>query len=145
MSCHFGPCYLKMEADFFADPQAESLCTGFLQLLCWPDRIDKEAEMAARLLEHPDIRNVQISLRPYWAEHGLWEVHIPFLYNTERFDMRIYNNLVSQFAGTGDSVRTRTANLLIHISNNVSVQSLLDDSQAKSVDLLLERPWIPFV
>lgn len=142
MSCHFGPHYQKMEADFFADPRMESLCTGFLRMLCHPGQED--GDMAARLLDRPEVRNAQISVRPYWADHGLVELYAPFLYDTTEFDCRAYADMAARLAGPGSDVRIYRENLYIQISNRISAEALRCDTRTKGVELLMARPWIPF-
>lgn len=137
MSCHFGPHYQAMEADFFAEPRAEFLCTGYLQVLCAPGQA--EAAEAARLLDRPEIRNAQVLVRPYWADHGLEQLCAPFLYDTAVCDLDACAAMVVRLAGTAPSVRIRRDNHVIEIANQTSA-----DARAGYARLMLARPWIPF-
>lgn len=137
MSCHFGPHYQKEEAAFFADPRAEALCTGFLQVFYSPGQEDAEA--AARLLDRPEICNARISVRPYWADHSLVQLHVPFLYDAERLDLAVGAALLAKLGGAGSSVRVRRESRCIEMTNRDCAQA-----QAGYAQLLLTRPWIPF-
>lgn len=142
MSCHFGPAYQKTEAEFFACPGANRLCTGFLQIICPAEQADGEARAAAGLLDRPDVRDVRISVRRYWADHAWMQVRIPFLYDTEDFNCDGYVDLVARLCGSASAVRTQADHLFISVTNRIPVVPG-DDGQAKYVALLLARPWIP--
>lgn len=141
MSCHFGPHYQKMETDFFADPRAESLCTGFLQLLCPAGEAEHAAELAAGLLDRPGIGHIQVSVRPDWADHGLEQVHIPFLYDSNGFERDVYVQIAARLCGS--PVCVSSDHLTVRITNRLPALALPAGGQARCVRLLLARPWVP--
>lgn len=140
MSCHFGPHYQQMEADFFADPRAEDLCVGYLCLICHPEQAEMEKERAADALKRLDIQNVQISMRPYWCNPSLIQLHIPFLYYTPSFSVESYSSVFSELSFNGE-IRFSSSNFRFSFQNVASPDALVEQEKTNYVKVLLQRPW----
>lgn len=140
MSCHFGPHYQQMEAEFFADPRAEDLCTGHLCLVCPAGREEKERERALHALNQLDTQNIQVTLRPYWPKPALAQLDIPFEYFAPSFSEETYTSVLSALSYNG-RIRFGTAGNVCFFRNNLIPEKLTDQPEGNCIDLLLQKPW----
>lgn len=140
MSCYFGPHYQQMEAEFFADPRAENLCTGHLCLVCPAGSAEMEKERSVHALRQLDIQNIRVTVRPYWPNPAIVQLDIPFLYYAPSFTADAYSSAFSKLSFDG-KIRFRSFNLTYSFQNNLLPDALTDQAEANSIDLLLQRPW----
>lgn len=140
MSCHFGPHYQQMEAEFFADPRAEDLCTGQLCLVCPAGREEIERERAIHGLKQLDIQNIRVTLRPYWPNPALMQLDIPFAYYAPSFSEDAYASVFSELSWDG-KIRFGTGGNCCFFRNRLTPEDLTDRAEANCIDLLLQRPW----
>lgn len=140
MSCHFGPHYLHMEADFFDNPRAEDLCVGYLCLLCCVDRVEIEKERTVNVLAQLDAQNVQIFEHPYWINPEVVQLHIPFLYYAPSFFVELFSSAISKLSYDGQ-VRFRSDNQTFSFQNTLAPEALINQAEANCIEVLLQRPW----
>lgn len=140
MSCHFGPHYMQMEADFFADTRVSDLCCGYLCLVCRADQAEFEQERVSAALSRLDIQNIQLSVRPYGKGPGLVYFHIPFLYYAPSFSVEVYSSVLSVLSFNGQ-IRYGSSNHSYFFHNNRSPDTLTEHSEENSIKVLLQRQW----